>query len=793
MDTDGRLDDACWIWAADAARRPNLYAAFRLRFDLPPSRCPEPARVRVSAGDAYLLYVNGRQTARGPVRSWPRHAGIDTVDVAPALVPGRNVVTALVHCVGVDDCGAYPGSKPGFLLQGTIGDVALSTGVAAWETCTPEFGNPHAPRISLYAGFNFDADLSHYVPEVWTHGRDEADWRPAAAIANAVAPRSCLEPRGIPALRETWPGQAGALPEMRLCAAGTYAPCADTSLSRAESMVREGHAGLDPARLTVAGDPWPVTIRAGTPVYLLLDATRPICGLAALDLEASGGEELRIGYSDYCMANGRQFPEWRHAANGPILENAVLTLDPRHGGANNSVDRLVLKPGVNRWDGLFNLRGFRYLKLSFAGLRGTLRIRSVRPIEVVYPAGDAAGFTCSDPQLNAIWNAALLTARNCMGETFMDNPSRERQQYGGDGYLQGLYAFEFFGDRRLWRQFLRQYARGMRADRAMQSGGPWCWNQIIPAWTLLWISSIREFAKRTGDLSVAPEHADAVADALFWFGSLETADGSLAVAERLNWADRESGVLWNFIDWQGVNGQLRGEPARLALNGFYALALEDAAWIMDSVCRAREAREYRDRRERVIHAMQRAAEDPSNTAAQSEHALVAATLAGAVSGRLAAVAERAARGRPESDIMFLFFTLQALEQEGHEAAVIACVRRIFGPLLEAGYATFPETRNARQNPSRAACQAIGAVAGYFLPRILCGLREIDPAGRYAVIRPSLCGLDWAELNVARENGAIGVRVRQTPDGPCVASSLPENMRAFERSPCIRENAANRAV
>ena len=114
MTTDGRRPwTGRWIWCQDTGiRRTGEFQSipevdervhdrrvlFRREFTL--DRVPGRAPMRITADSRYVLWVNGVELARGPARSHPRRLLHDTVDVAPALRPGVNVVGVLVRFYG---------------------------------------------------------------------------------------------------------------------------------------------------------------------------------------------------------------------------------------------------------------------------------------------------------------------------------------------------------------------------------------------------------------------------------------------------------------------------------------------------------------------------------------------------------------------------------------------------------------------------------------------------------------------------------------------------------------------
>src|SRR5687768_2507632 len=89
---------AKWIGPAYDPRHDVGVFAFRRTIDL--ATVPEEMLVRVSADNRYKLYVNHQLVEFGPQRGEARHWFFETVDLAPYLAPGKNVVWALVWNFG---------------------------------------------------------------------------------------------------------------------------------------------------------------------------------------------------------------------------------------------------------------------------------------------------------------------------------------------------------------------------------------------------------------------------------------------------------------------------------------------------------------------------------------------------------------------------------------------------------------------------------------------------------------------------------------------------------------------
>ena len=105
---------------------------FRRVFDI--SSKPNHFIVNVSADNRYRLLVNGQPVSSGPQRSDLAHWRYETVDLAPALRAGRNVLAATVWNWGADRPVAQESRRTAFLLQGTTEQAAVvSTGRPGWR------------------------------------------------------------------------------------------------------------------------------------------------------------------------------------------------------------------------------------------------------------------------------------------------------------------------------------------------------------------------------------------------------------------------------------------------------------------------------------------------------------------------------------------------------------------------------------------------------------------------------------------------------------------------------------
>src|SRR6185503_10982240 len=105
-------------WIAPAGVPGDSFTVFHARHGFDLAAVPARFVVQVSADNRYRLYLNGVQVSSGPQRSDVAHWRYETVDLAPHLRAGRNVIAALVWNWGAARPVAQHSQRTGFLLQG---------------------------------------------------------------------------------------------------------------------------------------------------------------------------------------------------------------------------------------------------------------------------------------------------------------------------------------------------------------------------------------------------------------------------------------------------------------------------------------------------------------------------------------------------------------------------------------------------------------------------------------------------------------------------------------------------
>ena len=123
---------AQWIAAPDEVS--GTYGVYHFRKTWETDTVPAHFVVHVSADNGYKLYVNGRLVSTGPARGDLNNWNFHTVDLAPYMVPGKNVAAAVVWNLAGDKAMAQisRGSAE-FLVQGDDEASKVLNTDASWR------------------------------------------------------------------------------------------------------------------------------------------------------------------------------------------------------------------------------------------------------------------------------------------------------------------------------------------------------------------------------------------------------------------------------------------------------------------------------------------------------------------------------------------------------------------------------------------------------------------------------------------------------------------------------------
>ncbi|HEV7499489.1 MAG TPA: family 78 glycoside hydrolase catalytic domain [Vicinamibacteria bacterium] len=715
---------------------------FRRTFDLVEK--PQTFLVHVTADNRYQLFANGARVSWGPARGDLHHWRYETVDLAPHLKAGRNVLAAVVWNFGVHAPQAQVTYQTGFLLQ-VAGEPekALSTD-RNWKAIRDEAYAP-VPIVPAeihnqyyVAGPGDRVDAAVY-PWGWEQPDfDDAKWEPAqqgpvGSVRDALdAPsRWMLVPRSIPAMEET--------------------PIRFARTRRATGLTV-------PPRFPHAREP--LVIPARSKAMVLLDQDHLTTAYPELTVTGGRGAQVSLRYAEALLEPGRKVKGNRDDVEGKEVRGAR--------------DVFIADGGSQRRFRPLWWRTYRYVQLEVETAEEPLTIDDLSAVATSYPFTARARLDAGEPELDRILEVGWRTARLCAHESYMDCPYYEQLQYAGDTRIQALVSLYMTGDGRLMRNAIAQLDDSRTSEGLTQSRAPTRLQQYIPPFSLWWIGMVHDYWRYQDDPAFVRGMLPGVRSVLGFFADRQTADGSLGP---LPW--------WNFVDWarawpRGVPPVLDGASAPLDLQLLlaygYAADLEQA---VGSAARAGELSESAARLRATIR--QRYwdtgrglfADTPARTQF-SQHANVLAVLAGVVEGAEArAVMERVLSDTTlvPASIYFRHYLHAALNRSGQGDRYL----ELLGPwrrMLAEGLTTWAETN---EPDVRSDCHAWGASPNFELFRTVLGIDSAAPGFRRVIVRPFLGRLTRASGAIPHPRGEIAVSLARTAAGLEAEIRLPEGV------------------
>jgi alpha-L-rhamnosidase len=718
--------------------------------------------VHVSADNRYRLYVNGEDVAylyarvsSGPQRSDVTHWRYETIDFAPYLRRGRNVIAALVWNWGAARPVAQFSHRTGFLLQGDSQvEAALVNTGTGWKVLRDSAFSPivitTASMGNYYAAAPGDSvDESRY-PWGWENlNYVDAAWSDAAVVGRvqlrAIAPAGYGEVSG-------WQLEPRSIPPM------------DERMQLLEHVRRAIGTKVDDEQALLHGTyQW---IPARTTASILFDQSVTTNAYPVLVTKGGAGSTVRLTYAE-ALVDAKGQKGNRNDIEGRAIHGVHDVFLP-DGGLNRQLQTLY-------W------RSFRYIQMDVTTGDNPVGV-NLYGIFTAYPFQERGRFASDLPWLADMWRMNWNGARIGAFETYMDTPYWEQLQYIGDTRIQSLISLYVAGDDRLMRQAIEHFDYSRIPEGLTASRYPSALTQIIPPFSLIYVAMVHDYFMHRDDPAFVRERLAGVRGILDWYGRHVDSTGMLGPMP-----------YWNYVDWtprwdRGVPpGADNGHSTAISL--LYVYALERAAEIeagtgeREAGGGSREAGSgYRAQAKAVRAAVRARAwdskrglfRDAPDTNAYSQQTNVLAILADAVP----LSAQRGIMERVLADTTltpasyyFSFYVLEALRKVGLGDRYIEQLAP-WQAMLKLGLTSAPEN----PEPTRSDTHAWSAHPNYGLLATVLGVRPSSPGFRTVRIAPALGPLRRAEGRVPHPLGDIEVQlVREGQRGLRADVTLPRGL------------------
>ncbi|NIM47928.1 MAG: alpha-L-rhamnosidase [Gemmatimonadales bacterium] len=740
---------AFWIFHPDIPG--DQYGVFHFRRVLGLDAVPDQFVVHVSADNRYRLFVNGQQVAAGPQRSDLLHWRYQTVDLAPHLRAGDNVLAALVWNWGPERPVAQFSYRSGFLLQGNSEREAIANTDRDWKVLHNAGYEPIPIRSSDVGGYYAAPPGESLRASLYPWGWEEVDyqdetWSSAATIAGWNAEITRL--RGMHQTGEAWGWHL--VPRS--------IPAMEERMVRYATVRRASGVAAHEDFLDGRGD---LRVPPHTSASIVLDQSFLTNAYAVLRVSGGSGSRIALTYAE-ALKDDRGRKGNRDTIEGKSIAGVRDIFLP-DGGADRRFQTL--------W-----FRTYRYVQMDIETAEEPLHIHDVHGIFTAYPFEMRARFVSDVPWLSDMWEVNWRALRLCAFETYFDTPYYEQLQYVGDTRIQALISLYMSDDDRLVRQAISHFDLSRIPEGITASRYPSDLGQYIPTFSLIWIAMVHDYWMHRDDAQFVRRFLPGIRSVLSWFE--RHLDGTGMVGP-LNW--------WPFVDWAdewetGVPpGGRDGHSTVITLQFVYAL--DRAAEIERALGLVSEADRYHALADSIRAAVRRLAWDAErglfrDAPDQRRFSQQTNTMALLVDAHAAGVQHQLMERiltdttLTQATYYFGYYVLEALARAGLGDRYVEQLEP-WRTMLAMGLTTTPE----RPEPTRSDSHAWSAHPNYGLLATVLGIRPAEPGFRTVRIAPQLGPLRVAGGTVPHPLGSIDVAlVRHGDEGLTATVALPTDLR-----------------
>ncbi|MFC2089864.1 alpha-L-rhamnosidase C-terminal domain-containing protein [Bacteroidota bacterium] len=505
---------------------------------------PEAFIIHVSGDNRYRLHVNGIEVSYGPQLADMRHWRYETIDIAPYLNEGKNVIAAEVMNWGVDRSYGIISFKTAFLLQGHSKDEELlNTGYnSKWKVYKNEavFEKPvywlKGKDIigGFYAANPTDSIVASDYPWGWKQlSYDDSQWVDPEVVfsqpkTNAGAGHGwILQPRTTPIQKNS-----------------------------VERFTRIGRSNQETIKTDFKFGDRSLELPANTTTSVLVDQGYVTLGYPKLLLSGGKDAYIKITYSEAL------YDENRHKGNRNEIEGKEI---------KGISDVYIMDGKKARIFQPLWLRTFRFIQLDIETSNDPLFIEDYFNVYSASPVPLKASFSTDNPLYERIWDICWHGLKICAQDNLLSDAYYEQMQYVGDlrPHLKAWTALT--GDYAYFRSAMEQFNNSRLPDGNITSCYPLKATFVHPTYSLIWIDMLHDVMMYFGDESFIRSFLSEIMEVFDYYESIINENELVGKSN-----------YQMFIDWylpKGGNSEVNkdGNSAILTLN--YAYTLKNAAEI----------------------------------------------------------------------------------------------------------------------------------------------------------------------------------------------------------------------
>jgi alpha-L-rhamnosidase len=546
--SEASFDSARPIWPAGRETEKNLFVGFRAIFDHP----QQSPTLRIAASSLYRVYLNGQFVGHGPARGPHGYYRVDEWPLGPLLAQKN---TLAVEVAGYNVNSYYLLDQPAFVQAEVVAGGTVLASTAGKGANFEAIILKH--RVQKVQRYSFQRPFIEY----YRMNPDDNRWWQESPPESARASCSVLPERNL-LIRRVALARFERREPVRIVSQGQLQRDVPViQLWKDRSLVNIGPQlkGYPENELEVVpsielqkiqsvsarkiDEPYQPdrAIELGENAFAILDLGTNLTGFIGASVECSKPTKLYVTFDEILTKDDVDFKRL---------------------GCVNAVG-YELQPGVYRLES-FEPYTMRYLKLNV--LDGVCQVTGIYLREYANAETGEAAFSCSDPRLNRIFQAARQTFRQNAVDIFMDCPSRERAGWLCDSFFTSRVALDLCGNTTIEKNFFENYLLPASFAHLPDGMLPMCYpadhydGVYIPNWALWFVIELEEYQARSGDRELVAALRPRLEALYQYFRKYRNEDGLL---EKLD--------SWVFIEWSKANDFVR--DVSYPTNMLYAAAL----------------------------------------------------------------------------------------------------------------------------------------------------------------------------------------------------------------------------
>lgn len=711
--------DAQWI--SHPGVQPQEAAVILFRKNIALAAKPSAYVIHISADNHYRLFINGNYITRGPARGDLSHWFYETINIAPYLQQGNNIIAAEVVNWGPKRSFTMFSQMTGLWIQGdTENEKPANTSGNGWK-CYHNTSQHIVPvdwifdkssiAFGLYVGNPTDSVDGANYPWGWQQQHfNDSTW-------------SRVQTNGAAGGRETQHAGGVLYSNGKLLIPRRAGLLNETKEVLGKVVKAEG---ITPSN-NFPQENNSVTIPAGAGVKLWIDQQRLTIGYPELIVSGGKGATIQVRYAETLFITNRTKGNRNEAEGKKFIGIKDMFLPD--GGQKRMFKPLYLRP-------------FRFIQLEITTAGEPITIENYYNVKCTAPISLQAKFETDDTALNKITEMGWRTASLCAQDMLISDAYYEQMQYTGDSRVHNLTLLTLSGDDRLTRNALIQFDQSRIPEGLTFACYPNPFYLIIPSYSLIFVDQVYDYMMWTGDKEFVKQFDLGISNVLDWFEKRMQPNGLIG---KVDWW---AALAWpkNYVN--GVPPEIgKGNNTLYTLH--YAYTLRHAAEIYSYIGEKQKAEDCKARAEHYTSAAKKLCFNVDKTLFKESPSLdeysqitnILAVLSEAVKGEEAKFVMRKILSDTsltgKVDLFLHFYLFEAMNKTGMTDEFFNELSE-WRTMIQKGLTTFVEVPlEWGEEEQRSECHPWSTSPNIYFFKTVCGIRPVAPGYKTVVIEPQL--------------------------------------------------------